>query len=411
VPTAAPKAQGRRPARSAKREAPLGNYANRSSPAGQGDLSGALLEAQLLQEELDLAESRRARRRQRARFRDKLRAITTLDRVRQCGATTLTGTGGPVLRLAGEGASRVAGYAGLVTCGSVWACPVCAAKIAAKRAEELARVIRKVLESGGSASLVTLTMRHHSGHRLKDLWKALSYAWSRVTSGKHWMADQVLGGMLGWVRVVEATYGQHGWHLHIHALVCWRSKVSLELAETIGGRMWERWAKALKRRGFESWQNHGGLDVRMASLRNDNLSEYFVKLAREITSSATKDSKAGRSPFALLRDGLATGLADDLDLWFEWERVSKGRRQITWSLGEHDLRKFAELGKEQTDEEVAAEEELQGEDVMALTGETWDGLVRSGTTCDLLDVAEVEGYEGAAAYLTARGFEWLAVTI
>jgi hypothetical protein len=67
---------------------------------------------------------------------------------------------------------------------------LCAAKIAAKRAEELATVIKKMLESGGSASLVTLTMRHHSGHKLAQLWKALSYAWERVTSGKHWMADQ-----------------------------------------------------------------------------------------------------------------------------------------------------------------------------------------------------------------------------
>ena len=149
----------------------------------------------------------------------------------------------------------------------------------------------------------------------------------------------------------------------------------------------------------------------MASLRSDNLAEYFVKLAREITSSATKDSKAGRSPFALLRDGLSTGLADDLELWLDWERASKGRRQVTWSLRDHDLRKFAELGKEQSDDELAAEEELQGEDVMALTGDTWDGLVRSGTTCDLLEVAEVEGYEGAEAYLRARGFDWLAVTI
>ena len=363
--------------RAATGAARLGNHANRSSPPGQSPPGGGVAEAVLGPGELALGMSRRARRRERAQWRDKMRPITTLDRLKACGATTLTGVGGPILRISGEGCTRIAGYAGLVTCGSVWSCPVCAGKIAARRADELARVIHEVLKSGGSASLVTLTMRHHSGHRLKDLWKALSYAWSRVTSGKHWVADQQLGGMLGWVRVVEATHGRNGWHLHIHALVCWSNKVSFQVAQGIGGRMWERWAKALRRRGFESWRDRGGLDVRMASARSDNLADYFVKLAREITSSTTKNSRAGRSPFAVLRDGLTTGFLDDLELWRDWEQVSKGRRQVTWSLGDHDLRTLAGLDPEQSDEEIAAEEVLHGDDTLALPAETWTALRRA----------------------------------
>src|SRR3954471_20842983 len=196
----------------------LGNYANRVSPAGQT---------------ADRQRRRRANRRRRGQLRHQVRRVTSVSRLRDCGAKTVNGLGGPILRVSGTDEDRVAGYAGLVTCGSVWACPVCAAKIAAGRAEELSQVMRKVLESGGSASLVTLTMRHHAGQKLEQLWKALSYAWERVTSGKHWMADQVAGGMLGWVRVVETTHGQNGWHLHIHALVCWKNRVSLEVAETI----------------------------------------------------------------------------------------------------------------------------------------------------------------------------------
>jgi hypothetical protein len=252
-------------------------------------------------------------------------------------------------------------------------------------------------------------MRHRKGHRLKELWRALSYAWARVTSGKHWLADQGHGGVLGWVRVVEATHGKHGWHLHVHALVCWSDKISLELAQGIGGRMWERWSKALSRRGFESWRDLGGLDVRMATLRTDNLAHYFTKLAREITSSATKSSNAGRSPFAVLKDGLATGLASDLDLWLEWEGASKGKRQVTWSLGDRDLRNFADLGAEQSDEELAAEEELQGDDLIALPYQTWNTLRRARLTTDLLDAAEIDGYQGAVQWLNARDLEWIGV--
>ena len=42
----------------------------------------------------------------------------------------------------------------------MWCCPVCAAKIATRRADDLATVMRAVDELGGSAFLLTLTMRH-----------------------------------------------------------------------------------------------------------------------------------------------------------------------------------------------------------------------------------------------------------
>jgi hypothetical protein len=329
-----------------------------------------------------------------------------VSRLRDCGAKTVNGLGGPILRVSGTDEDRVAGYAGLVTCGSVWACPVCAAKIAARRAEELSQVIRTVLTAGGSASLITLTMRHHSGHQLKDLWQALSAAWHGVISGKQWTEDQELGGMLGWVRVVEATHGRNGWHLHVHVLVCWKRSVPLGLVQEIGHRMWQRWTKALERHGFTSWKHRGGVDVRMASLGTDNLAQYFTKLAREVTYSHTKESRGGRSPLGIVTDGLRTGDADDLALWAEWEQASFGRRQLTWSLGKHDLRKIAGLGSEQSDEEVA-DEELLGEDVIALPHPTWEALLLGELTTDLLDAAELAGVQGACAFLTTRGLEWL----
>jgi Replication protein len=334
--------------------------------------------------------------------------VTGLSRLRDCGAKTVNGLGGPILRITGSGEDRIAGYAGLVTCGSVWACPVCAGKIAARRAEELSQVMRTVLGSGGSASLITLTMRHHAGHQLKDLWQALSAAWHGVISGAQWTQDQELGGLLGWVRVVEATHGRNGWHLHVHVLVCWQRSVSLRLAQEIGYRMWQRWTKVLERRGFTSWKHRGGVDVRMATLRSNNLARYFTKLAWEVTYSHMKEARGGRSPFKILIDGLRTGDADDLDLWLEWEQGSFGRRQLTWSLGEHDLRKLAGLGVEQSDEEVA-EEDLQGEDVIALPHPTWKVLLAQELTTDLLDAAEVGGIDAACAFLAIRDLEWVAV--
>jgi Replication protein len=370
----------------------LGNNTNRVSLPGQT---------------LDLHGRRRGNRRRRSHLRHQLRGLTSLPRLRDCGAKTVNGLGGPILRVSGADAKRVAGYAGLVTCGSTWACPCCAAKIAARRAEELSQVMRTVLTAGGSATLITLTMRHHSGHKLTDLWQALSAAWKGAISGKQWIADQELGGLLGWVRVVEATHGRNGWHLHVHALVCWERSVLQELAQEIGHRMWQRWTRVLERRGLTSWKHRGGVDVRMATLGTENLAHYFTKLAREITSSHTKEALGGRSPFKILTDGLQTGDADDLDRWGEWEEASFGRRQLTWSLGVHDLRKLADL-EEQSDEEIA-EEDLAGENTIALPRPTWEALLRGELTTDLLDAAEIAGIEGACTFLQLRGLEWIPV--
>ena len=109
------------------------------------------------------------RRRERHSLRYRLRGPTTLKRVKDCDHVSINGEGrGPGLRLiAPDDGGNVAGFSGLAHCGSVWACPACAAKIATRRAEELADVMRYASQQGG-ASLVTLTMRHHPRQRLAD---------------------------------------------------------------------------------------------------------------------------------------------------------------------------------------------------------------------------------------------------
>lgn len=353
---------------------------------------------------------RLVRRRRRVMLRDRLRPWTTLERVRACGAVPVTGDGaGPVLRISETPDGRVAGYAGLSTCSSVWACTVCAPKIAARRAEDLTMVMRAVLDAGGSASLMTFTMRHTRRDRLRDCWDAVTAAWSRVTSGRTWVADQELGGMLGWARAAEVTYGEHGWHVHLHVLVCWDRPVSREFAAAIGGRMWARWSRALARRGYSSVvllddrdEMRGGLDVRMASLGRDSLADYFTKLAHEVTGGAAKLARGhGRTPFQILESAVE-GVADDVETWWEWERGSHERRQLTWSGGTRDLRRLAQLQREQTDEEIAGEE-IGGPDVLRIPAETWRVLRGGGWAVQLLEVAEQAGPAAARAWLDRRG--------
>ena len=74
-----------------------------------------------------------------------------------------------------------------------------------------------------------------------------------------------------------------------------------------------------------------------------------------------------------------------------------------------DLRAFARLGRERTDEEIAAEEP-GGDDLVALTGDTWEVLERGNLAAELLDVAETSGMAGATAWHDARDLTWTPAT-
>ena len=265
--------------------------------------------------------------------------------------------------------------------------------------------MQAVADAGGSASLVTMTMRHRAGMPLKACWDALSAAWAAATSGAQWGRDKATFGVLGWVRTVEATHGEHGWHLHIHALVVFDTATSPELMTEVGYGMFARWQRALERRGLSAVAERGGLDVRPVRMTADSLdrvSDYVAKIAAEITSPSTKDGRYGnRAPFAVLRDALATGLYADCQLWLEWEQGSHGRRQLTWSQG---LREWARLGREQTDQEIV-EQDMHGEDVLAIAPEAWPQVREQ--VAELLDVAELGGVTAAINWLNSRGLEWI----
>jgi hypothetical protein len=259
-----------------------------------------------------------------------------------------------------------------------------------------------VFSSGGGAVLVTLTLRHHARQPLRASWDALRYAWSRVTSGRRYVAETSTFGITGWCAVVEVTHGEAGFHPHLHVLVFTDVPISAEMAEQLGMRWWPRWERALSRFGFSAVMDRGGLDARAVSPDEPGaLGTYLSKIAHEVTGGHSKRGRNGnRSMFEVFADGLATGLADDLEAWWQYEQASLGRRQLTWAKG---TRERYGLEHERTDEEIAAEE-LGGDDLIALPVETWRQV--RWVAEQLLSTTEKGGLEAACQWLNARGLAW-----
>lgn len=254
-------------------------------------------------------------------------------------------------------------------------------------------------------SLVTFTMRHHKGQRLADLWGGLSYAWGKVTAGKQWKRDQERLGLIGWARAAEVTHGASGWHVHVHVAVVSENDPK---ATDVPLRMFRRWAAGLAAKGLDTVAECGGFDWQVAAHGDGaTIGAYVGKmqtatgLGAEATLGAWKQARRGnRTPFQIAHDLGTTGDLDDIELWWEYENASRGKRALTWSK---KLREWAKLGQEQTDEEIA-EEEI-GDTVHAVIDPESFFCFRAHIPL-ILDTCEAGGVGAALGLLDVLGIEW-----
>lgn len=368
-------------------------------------------------------ERRLARRRARYAAREilwaesKLRSKSGVRRPAYCGRYA---AGESVTVLAGGEAG--AGLAGVQSCGSVWVCPVCSEKINAARRNELTAGVEAWISAGGGVEFGTLTLSHHEGDRLADLWDAIGPAWNRATSGAGvaWNGSKGAGGsgvttgdrwafgISGYVRVVETKHGVNGWHPHVHFLLFTVQPLDARRRALLAGRLFGRWEAAVNKAGYRTSWAHG-IDLRPVETAS-GVGEYLAKndyratpggAAFEVTGSHSKTAgKGGRTPFELLAAVVDQGDADDLDRWHEWEKASQGRRQLTWSRG---MRTWLALAGAEvdalTDEEIA-EQNAGGVAVLEISREGFRRLAASGRVVALLEAVE-RGWDGAAELLDA----------
>lgn len=235
---------------------------------------------------------------------------------------------------------------GVQTCGSVWACPLCAPKIQAYRANELAAA---VTAHDGQFVLVTLTLQHTRGQSLGAGIEAAYRGWRSITSGRGYKEWRDAVGLVGYVRALEITDGASGWHPHIHALL-FVQDLTPERETAIGDYMAARWGKAVTARGY-GFQRAHGIMVSAFVTPDAAAGAYLAKsTAFEVAYSAGKNGRqASSSPWGLLQaatDGDTVASAR----WAEYERDTKGRRALIWSRG---LRSLLGLGVSLEDEEIA----------------------------------------------------------
>jgi hypothetical protein len=304
-------------------------------------------------------------------------------------------------------ATGVAHYGGLLACARIWECPVCAAKIANRRREELVNATSQHRANGGGLLLVTYTFAHERTDDLNDQMKRLKKAWNAVKASREYKAIKAAHGLIGTVRALEITHGVNGWHPHFHEIWFLDASVKDHVATiaAIKTRLYEVWRYQCVRHGLGEPSETHGLDVRDGTHAAKYASKWGIE--DELTKISSKKGRAGsRSPFQLL-DSYIDGDKQAGALFAEYVLAFKNARQLSWSKGLKKL--FAVIEK---DDQQTADEEKSVSDVLGIfTMEQWAFILRyrGGGSFDLrsafLQAAELDGWSGVLVFLDSLGFQ------
>ncbi len=300
----------------------------------------------------------------------------------------------PTVNLYAHPQHQSASYGDLMRCGSVWCCPVCAAKVSEKRRGELETAITNHRVAGGVVLLVSFTVAHGIGDDLPLLLRRFTAAERSMKGSGGYGRLKGRVGLVGTVRALEVTYGRaHGFHPHAHALYFVAADTDVP---AFAAELFRLWQHAAERQGLT--MNRRGLDVRRTV---GAVGSYVAKwgVAAELTNAGGKRGRAsGLTPWELLAHFDATGETWARDRFRDYAEVFKGRHQLTYSPG---LKAALGLDSEpqKTDAELAAEIEQGGVWVGALTPAAWGLVVRHEARAAVLNAVVAGGWAAVEAVL------------
>lgn len=276
-------------------------------------------------------------------------------------------------------------YQNLARCGSVWHCPVCAAKITERRRIELTEISEAGLKQGYSFMLLTLTTPHKKTETLSDLLEKFSNARKMFSTSKMWRRFQAQYGVVGRIRGLEVTHGAHGWHVHTHEVLVLKTSPSqmpnalTPIPITIRRKLTtttltDVWADACLKAGLKRPKDLVGLDLKDCSGALTYVSKWGT--AHELTKSHVKKARGilSKTPFDFLRDVLETGSEDSASLFQEYATHFKGKRQLVFSPG---LKEMLRLAPSLSDEELLEEPTEEAVLLAQIPSAQWSQILKA----------------------------------
>ena len=296
-------------------------------------------------------------------------------------------------------------YGGLMVCGSIWVCPLCAAKISERRRTELEQGIENWIAKGGAVYLATYTIAHKRYDDLPSLLKSFLAARKRARQGRSAHTTRKRFGIVGTVSVREVTWSkENGWHPHCHELVFCTSEIALEEYDNVAREQWRRSVEyeglTINEHGFKLNRTYGGVADYVAKFGREPMKAPW-SAATELTKGHLKHghSEEHLTPFAML-ELIAQGCDELKPIFREYARCFKGKHQLVWSSGLRALL-LDDIG-EKLDIELAQEPE---EEVLLgqLSQDQWKVVLANDARGKLLEIARMGDWKHVEAFLIDIG--------
>lgn len=309
--------------------------------------------------------------------------------------------------------SKNAFYTGLQTCGSVWTCPVCAARITEVRRQEIAQAIEGAYSLGYQSTMITFTFPHNNQMPLDDTLKQQAKALALFRKGNVWDTYKKKVSFFGLIRALEITHGSNGWHPHTHELWLIDPKTK---ERDFKAFILKRWIDCLKKVGLlpvkpskqqlEAVRKHS-VDVKM----NCKASDYLAKadssanwgIDRELAKAVNKGNSKGLHPFELL----AEDTPSNQELFIEFVLAIKGKSQLFWSHGLKEKLGIKQLSDEEIAENEEDDEELIHNKQILFTEKEWKLILTKEYRAQILNRFELakdlaEEYKAIIEYITGE---------
>jgi len=281
-------------------------------------------------------------------------------------------------------------YRGVMACGSVWLCPVCASRITEGRRQELQQALSENTDL--IPVMITATLQHEKGDRLFSLMDVLNASLRKMKAGRWWKSLVGEYGIVAHVSSLEITYSQaHGWHPHKHMLLFVNKDPDIQ---ALKGAIIEKYTALVAGNGRYASEFHS-IDVTRG---DDAVASYIQKwsLVEEIMKANVKDGRhESYSPFQLA-ELAGSGEAWAEKAFIEYAQATYRKKQITWS---HKSRKALGLGKDKSDQELA--EAVAGDVVLcSLSRDQWKKVLKYAMQAEVLEQAEKGGADAVMRFLS-----------
>lgn len=296
---------------------------------------------------------------------------------------------------------------GVSTCGSVWACPVCRAKIVNQRSKELNEIYEKGSKKGYEFHLITLTVPHERKDNLAELYGSsslrvgLSGALTKFRQSRVWSKEfKPFIEHIGDIRAIEITYGLNsGFHPHVHMVVLSKKKFPEKYWTD---KLLKQWQKNCVSSGLKKPNERG---IKIDYVQSSEMVTYLSKwsVGSELQSDSAKESKGKNFSIAelelMLIDEKARGMnALSLEtisgILKAYYSATKGQKQLVYGGLRNDWKKDL-LESEFTDEEISMTDLIDEKEdhIFIIRKSLYKKLKKSGILSELIEATELISLE------------------